>query len=283
MRDTDNMRLCYCRVILWYHDIQLIFWYSDTNTMSLRDYALLRLWGHGTITLWNHDSPIVWYHETMTTLMLWLLWCYQTMILWYYETIRLWGSATMGESMRVRKSKNRGVLKDSETVILGFYKTMDHGLWYFDALVRRGPDDTLSQNAILFALVLSMCCICLLSCFSIFPCFLSSFLRTGPEDHRTKRRHTWSLRKNPGNARTCKSVFQECLCPPETYLFSSIIPVRTVPEPMFPKHLALLLLFCIPLGGCHGVESSQTGLVVIRWIGESMSIIKTMQYHPISY
>lgn len=155
-----------------------------------------------------------------------------------------------------------------------------------------GTTRSLSQNATIFALVLSMClyvistCICLPLVFAycpaspFFPCFLYSFLRTGPED---QEKAYLEPKKNPGNIRTCKSVFQECLCPPETYLFSSIITVRTVPEPMFPKHLALLLLFCIPLGGCHGVESSQTGLVVIRWIGESMGIMKTMQYHPISY
>ena len=177
------MRLWYCRVILWYHDIQLIFWYSDTNTMSLRDYALVRLWGHGTITLWNYDSPIVWYHETMTTLRLWLLWCYQTMILWCYEAIRLWGSATMGESMRVRKSKNRGVLKDSETVILGFYKTMDHGPWYFDAVVRRGPDIMCScfeyvfvsyQHLYLLAVMLLL--------FSLLPFFIPPNRTRGPQN-----------------------------------------------------------------------------------------------------
>ena len=186
----------YDALTLWYHDIQLIFWYSDTNTMSLRDYALVTLWGHGTITLWNYDSPIVRYHETMTTLRLWLLWCYQTMILWYlwyYEAIRLWGSATMGESMRVRKSKNRGVLKDSETVILGFYKTMDYDtlmLWY---------DEVFESK-----------CYYICSCFEyVFVCyqhlylltvllllfFLASFIHSSEQDQRTKRRHTWSLKK----------------------------------------------------------------------------------------
>lgn len=217
--------------------------------MSLRDYVLLGLWGHVTITLWNYDSLLVWYHETMTTLMLWLLWCLQTMILWYYEAIRLWASATMEESMRVRKSKNRRVLKDSETMILGFYKTMI--LWV---------------KMILYLLLFGVC-VCMLSVISTLfadcrasPFFLASFLHSSEEDQRTtgpREGIPGALKENPGNTKKCKLVFQECFCPQEKYLFSSIFPVRTVPKPMFPKHLALLLLFCIPLGGCHGVESSQ--------------------------
>ena len=173
----------------------------------------------------------------------------------------------MGESMRVRKSKNRGVLKDSETVILGFYKTMDYDtlmLWY---------DEVFESKCYYICSCFEYVFVCyqhlylltvLESCFSFFsllPLFIPPNRTRGPQD---QEKAYLEPKKNPGNIRTCKSVFQECLCPPETYLFSSIITVRTVPEPMFPKHLALLLLFCIPLGGCHGVESSQTGLVVIR-------------------
>ena len=143
----------------------------------------MRPWYYHTMKLWFSDSMIPWDYDNFDAL--------TTMMLSDYDTVILWGDQAMrlcdhGGSMRVRKSKNRGVLKDSETVSLGFYKTMDYDtlmLWYDEVMM------ILWVKMVLY-LLLFWVCVCMLSALVFAYCpaspfFLASFLHSSEQDQRT--------------------------------------------------------------------------------------------------